>query len=97
MIVDATECEIERPEKNRKNYSGKKKRHTMKLQIIADAKTKDVICIAIAAGKVHDFSLFKNSCVHFLPETEVLADKGYQGIAALHANFPLCLEWENGP
>ena len=58
----------------------------MKLQILADAETKDVICIATAAGKVHDFSLLKNSRVHFLPETEVLGDKGYQGIAALHTN-----------
>ncbi len=46
----------------------------------------DVICIATAAGKKHDFSLLKDSCVHFLPQTEVLADKGYQGIAKLHAN-----------
>ncbi len=43
----------------------------MKLQVIADAKTKDVICLAIATGKVHDFSLLKNSRVHFLPKTEV--------------------------
>ena len=58
----------------------------MKLQIVADARTLDVICIATAAGKKHDFSLLKDSRVHFLPRTEVLADKGYQGIAKLHAN-----------
>ena len=58
----------------------------MKLQIIADARTQDVICIATAAGRKHDFALLKDSRVHFLPKTTVLADKGYQGIAQIHPN-----------
>ena len=72
--------------KQKKYYSGKKKRHTFKLQIIANARTRDVICIAVSAGKKHDFALLKCSCVHFSPKTEVLADKGYQGIVQIHAN-----------
>ncbi len=56
------------------------------MQIIADARTLDIICIATATGKKHDFALLKDSRVHFQPQTEVLADKGYQGITELHAN-----------
>lgn len=56
------------------------------MQIIADARTRDVICISKATGQKHDFALLKDSCVHFSPKTEVLADKGYQGIAELHTN-----------
>ena len=56
------------------------------MQIIANAQTKDVICIATSVGKKHDFTLLRDSCVHFSPKTEVLADKGYQGIAQIHAN-----------
>lgn len=41
VVVDATEVEIERPQKNRKKYySEKKKRHTLKIQIITDEKKK---------------------------------------------------------
>ena len=72
--------------KQKKYYSGKKKRHTFKLQIIANAQTKDVICIAVSAGNKHDFTLLKDSCIHLSPEIEVLADRGYQGIVQLHAN-----------
>lgn len=35
---------------------------------------------------MHDFSLFKTSGVKLPPRVQCLADKGYQGIAKLHAN-----------
>ncbi|MDR2528645.1 MAG: transposase family protein, partial [Synergistaceae bacterium] len=39
--MDVTESPIERPKRNqRKYYSGKKKRHTLKTQIIINAKTR---------------------------------------------------------
>lgn len=67
VLIYATECEIERPKKKQKNYySGKKKRHTLKLQVVADADTMNVICIAVSTGKKHDFHLFKDSKLHFL-------------------------------
>jgi hypothetical protein len=34
ILVDVTECPIERPKKQRKWYSGKKKRHTIKTQVV---------------------------------------------------------------
>ena len=34
VLVDVTECPIERPKKQRKHYSGKKKRHTIKAQVV---------------------------------------------------------------
>ena len=46
VLVDTTDCEINRPQKQRRYYSGKKKKHTLKLQILADTKTSDIICIA---------------------------------------------------
>ena len=36
VVVDATECPVERPKKQRRSYSGKKKRHTQKAQVVAD-------------------------------------------------------------
>ena len=39
ILIDATETPIERPKKNQKeSYSGKKKRHTIKSQVIVDKK-----------------------------------------------------------
>ncbi|MDR2064246.1 MAG: IS5/IS1182 family transposase, partial [Prevotellaceae bacterium] len=39
------------PKKQRKRYSGKKKRHTMKTQALVDKKDRRIICTAFAAGK----------------------------------------------
>ena len=89
-MIDATETPIERPKKGqRRFYSGKKKRHTFKTQLVVDPKTKAVICTTFAAGKEHDFHLFKRSKVKLKKETECLADIGYQGIQKLHPHSQL--------
>lgn len=89
-MIDATETPIERPKKRQRQfYSGKKKRHTLKTQLVVDPKTKAVICTTFAAGKEHNFHWFKRSKVKLKKETECLADKGYQGIQKLHANSQL--------
>ena len=72
--------------KQRQYYSGKKKKHTIKIQIVADAKTRDIICVDFAPGHIHDFALFKGSKLHFASKIRLLADKGYQGIKQLHKN-----------
>lgn len=70
--------------KQKKYYSGKKKRHTLKIQIIADEKKKDILRIAVSGGSKHDFRLFKESRF-IIPETAfIIADKGYQGISDIH-------------
>ena len=90
VVIDATETPIEWPKKGQKRfYSGKKKRHTLKTQLVVDPKTQSVICTTFAAGKEHDFHLFKRSKVKLKKETECLADKGYQGIKKLHPNSQL--------
>ena len=55
VVIDATETPIERSKKRqRRFYSGKKKRHTLKTQLVVDPKTKSVICTTFAARKEHD-------------------------------------------
>ena len=79
-VIDVTETPIERPQRGQKQfYSGKKKRHTLKCQVIINQRTKEVICLFFGKGSQHDFKLFKASGVHFHPETKSLQDKGYQG------------------
>ena len=90
VVVDATETPIERPKKGqRRFYSGKKKRHTLKTQLVVDPVTKAVICTTFGLGKEHDFHLFKRSRVKLKKGTKCLADRGYQGIQKIHANSQL--------
>lgn len=85
-IMDVTEMPIERPKRRQKHfYSGKKRRHTLKCQIVLDADTHEIICIHFGKGRRHDFALFKASGIHFHSETASLQDSGYQGIDKYHA------------
>ena len=67
-------------------YSGKKKRHTLKAQLIIEQSTGKIICTFFGQGRQHDFALFKASGVQFDPETESLQDSAYQGISQYHHN-----------
>ena len=72
--------------KQRRCYSGKKKRHTQKAQVVADKCSKKILATAFSCGKTHDFKLFKTSRVALGAQTLCLTDSGYQGIAAHHTN-----------
>lgn len=73
----------------RKYYSGKKKRHTIKTQVVINKSTAEIICINTGKGKMHDFKLFKKSNIHIDPEVVVAVDSGYQGLQKLHAKTEL--------
>jgi len=82
--VDVTERPIERQKKQRGYYSGKKKRHILKAQVLVNQASGQIICTAFGKGRVHDFRLFKLHRLPMLPEQLCLADKGYKGMAKLH-------------
>jgi hypothetical protein len=85
LVVDVTESPIERPKKKqRAYYSGKKRRHTLKAQVVVNQANGQIICTAFGKGRGHDFRLFKLHRIPLLPEQLCLADKGYQGITNLH-------------
>lgn len=85
VVMDVTETPIERPKRKQQEfYSGKKKRHTLKSQLIINQETGEIICTFFGKGRCHDFALFKAGGVHFHPETQGLQDSGYQGINQYH-------------
>ena len=87
VVMDVTETAIERPKKKQKRYySGKKKYHTIKIQLVINQETREIICTAFGPGHCHDSNLFKKSKIHFHPETNSLQDSGYQGIKDYHPN-----------
>ncbi len=72
--------------KQRRHYSGKKKRHTQKAQLIVNQKTLQIIATAFGSGSTHDFQLFKESRSGMSAHICSLADTGYLGINKLHEN-----------
>jgi hypothetical protein len=87
-VADVTESTIERPKRRQKRwYSGKKKCHTIKTQLVICAKTKLVIAVFVDCGKTHDFKIWKKSIgVKVIKHIKIQADSGYQGIGKLHKN-----------
>lgn len=81
VIVDCTEQQIERPKTGQtKYYSGKKKRHTIKTQIITNSKGKILSVSKHYPGAVHDYPILKKNQKLLSKSKKVLADKGYQGL-----------------
>jgi len=84
LIIDCTEQPIQRPRRKQKLwYSGKKKRHTIKTEIIVTAKGRIVSASKPAPGRVHDIGIRQRG--QPLPEgCHVYADSGYQGLQKEH-------------
>ena len=82
-IIDATEQEIQRPKHKRRrdnHYSGKKKRHTVKNQMMINKKGLILHKTGHDNGKRHDYDVFKKKHPIVPPDVEIILDLGYQGI-----------------
>jgi len=87
FFVDATEQQIERPKKEQKRYySGKKKKHTLKNQIITDKKGKIRAVTKSVPGKKHDKNLFDETPPILPPKSNLTGDLGYYGASGV--TFP---------
>lgn len=84
LLIDATEQPVERPQRGQKcYYSGKKKRHSIKNEIIATEKGRIVSVSKSAPGTVHDMTIRRRGPP--LPEdARAYADSGYQGYQEDH-------------
>ena len=88
-FVDATEQPTNRPsKKQRRHYSGKKKRHTIKHQVVVVRKKKGgpgkqkvrVAAVGKAApGKRHDKKMYDDSALELPDGVPGTGDSGYQG------------------
>jgi len=83
LIHDGTEREIPRPvddEAQKDNYSGKKKRHTVKNAVIINAVCLILFVSQTFAGRIHDKTL-ADTCYRIPAGFTLLQDTGYQGYA----------------
>lgn len=83
FIIDGTERPIRRPtnqEKQRTHYSGKKKRHTVKNNVITDKNTRKIRALSpTVAGQKHDKKLADEHGMVFPPGSKLWRDTGFQG------------------
>ena len=81
--MDGTERPIRRPKskvKQENNYSGKKKRHTVKNNVVTEKRTKKVkVLSATCEGKKHDKKLADEQAIPFPKGSKVWKDTGFQG------------------
>lgn len=79
-IIDATEQPINRPKKNQKHYySGKKKKHTLKNQIVIDKKGKICSVSKSVEGKKHDKKLYDETRIYSNNKSIIKGDLGFLG------------------
>ena len=92
ILIDGSEQPIRRPKqvnkrnakaKQKKHYSGKKKRHTKKVQVAVNRSGKIMHLSNSVGGKTHDYKLLKNSgLMEKIPkQSKKLTDTGYDGMS----------------
>lgn len=99
LLADGTERPIQRPkdkDRQKKNYSGKKKRHTRKNLVITDKNKRIGYLSPTVEGKRHDYKLFKDEFPKKPPPKSVLeklpefnTDTGFIGIVKDYPWLPV--------
>jgi hypothetical protein len=83
LVIDGTERRRQRPktpEKQRENYSGKKKAHTDKNLIIANDRTRQVAYLSQTyPGKTHDKKMAETEAIQYPAGAQLTKDLGFQG------------------
>lgn len=99
VIIDAKEQRINKPrgeEAQRPYYSGKKKAHTVKTQVVIDTRGRIESVSDSVPGSTHDLTLLVGSGVLTgLGEGEgATMDKGYVGVDKHHPGVPVVLPYK---
>jgi hypothetical protein len=72
------------PKKQRSFYSGKRKRHTLKSEVLIRRHTGRIVVTANAPGRCRDLTLRREAGSRLPEDVHVLADLGYQGLQHQH-------------
>jgi hypothetical protein len=80
IFIDATEQQIRRPKrKQKKYYSGKKKKHTIKNQLVVTGKGKILSVSRSSPGSKHDKKLHDETKLIHDKSAKPISDLGYLG------------------
>jgi len=85
LIIDGTERPVQRPkdkEKQKKRYSGKKKKHTQKNIVLVNRKKEILLLSPTRDGREHDYMMLKKSNLpkHIPKNIPTYLDLGFKGI-----------------
>jgi hypothetical protein len=103
FIVDGTERSVRRPKdsvKQTQYYSGKKKLHTVKNQLIVNPRTRKIIAVSrTVEGKLHDKKLMEQDLLYFYcpPQSRGLGDSAYQGTDTLCSRLKMVVPVKKPP
>jgi len=67
------------PKKQRKFYSGKKKKHTLKTQVIFNPRLKQIVSIQVESGRKHDLKIARKYLKEMIIYPCIMADLAYKG------------------
>jgi hypothetical protein len=89
LLIDATEQPVQRPQRRQKCwYSGKKKRHSLKNEIVITQEERIVYASETVPGRVHDLTLRRRGPP--LPKgSNGYGDSGYQGYQDDYPDFDM--------
>lgn len=91
FMIDGTERPIRRPkdgQQQKAKYSGKKKRHTVKNNVITEKRTGKIKGLSPTVdGKVHDKKLADEQALRFPENSTLWQDTGFQGYAPNHVTI----------
>jgi len=82
-FIDSTEQEIPKPKNNRKRksyYSGRKKKHTIKTQLMVNTEGLILHKTGHSNGRKHDYEIYKHNHPITPSQVENIVDLGYLGI-----------------
>ena len=84
IFIDTTEQQRLRPKKQvqKRYYSGKKKRHTIKTQLVVGKTGKILLVSKPYAGKHHDYDIFQRerTAATIPKQSHAYLDRGFQGV-----------------
>jgi hypothetical protein len=91
FMIDGTERPIRRPKdpnQQKLKYSGKKKHHTVKNNVITEKKTGKIKGLSpTVSGKVHDKKLADEQDLRFPKNSKLWQDTGFQGYGPEHVTI----------
>jgi hypothetical protein len=85
VVIDVTKTPVERPrKKQRRFYSGKRKRHTLKSEVLLDWPSGRILTTGNAPGRCHDRRLRRQSKSRLPQAVYAVVDLSSQGLQHEH-------------
>ena len=83
------------PKKQRKFYSGKKKKHTLKTQVIFNPQLKQIVSIQIEDGRKHDLNIARKHLKEMIIYPYIMTDLAYKGFHQIKSKLLIPIKKPN--